>query len=1185
MTAAADDADSATLGDAATAFDHLRLTPSTTLFGDSDSGLVHAPTEWGLWATIDDKPALICGCGDGTVRFQTEATGLPAGNSYQRAVSADGTHSELLADLGRWSIYTRSDGSGSALWGAQTDAAGQWLLAVGMGNGDVRVWAAPERFDFATMPERNTLDDGTHPWEPLWAFSDQPGGPARWGAWHTIDDRSTLACGYGNGAVVIRQLPSRRRRATTDSDPRARHIEYVLRGHVAPTQWGAWNPDSGLLATGDDDGVVIIWRIRPGDPVPWEAVARVEVGSAATCGTWIADSDDGRLLVVGTGRGELEIFLSVGDSQLQRTSLFDTHPARQTSSPNRNAGPARWLAAFDDPTLAEECSWLACGFDDGLTAISRISDFVVEEGNVSSDSVPMHRARFQVAHMAVTASSNGSSTWGSWARVNDIPVLATGYATGRVHLQIFDRGRVVDVTPVHPQRNWGIWLLLDNTPTLTTGDAYAGTVTVWRLHSEIQHPRLPAYLTDSTTTIDQLDRTTEATALAELLTAASTSLPLAVGLFGEWGEGKSHFLGLVHDQVRHAVNQQWACRHVRQVRFNAWHYAETDLWSSLVTEMFGQLARPVDTDLATTQRQMSRLEATLVATHDLDARIDAESQRIAELESDPTPSWWQTEWSAVRAAFTSTAWETAQRKLEALNQHAETATDEQWWKDTRDVAAMYDKGTRIRWAVTLILVVVGVVGLFFLADWARGASTAVVVIVIAYLQRLHRVSKRYTESIAGLMRKIELQRTRIAGERAIALAVSRANLDALRREKHRLTAAGQLAGLVTDRAAEGGYRSSLGVMTRIREDFEQMSRLLLGTDPEFPPSAADSVGDELPSIDRIILYIDDLDRCPPDRVMQLLEAIHLLLAVELFVVVVAVDPRWMLRSIATHYRDMLVPGIESDSAAVDPDDDTHWSSTPPQYLEKIFQVVFTLPPLAPGGFRSMMNTLVGRRAEVPAAIVPTEPPSGPMTLPPQSRLRHQERRSDEQRATIVMPDLGYIELTETIAPMTMSYNEITLLGLLGPPLITTPRSVKRLANSYGLFSAIERIRSDESSDEGRLPALVLLGALIAFPQLGPVLLTHLHAAPPTSTWPEFVEGLCPRWSTTHWANAADSRLTAAEAEAWQLLSSSLRDIVARAEQVAIVLPTDITAWQQWIQQVGRLSFPAGRVVSGLSRKS
>jgi len=36
---------------------------------------------------------------------------------------------------------------------------------------------------------------------------------------------------------------------------------------------------------------------------------------------------------------------------------------------------------------------------------------------------------------------------------------------------------------------------------------------------------------------------------------------------------------------------------------------------------------------------------------------------------------------------------------------------------------------------------------------------------------------------------------------------------------------------------------------------------------------------------RIVLYIDDLDRCPPDSVADVLQAIHMLLFFPLFVVV------------------------------------------------------------------------------------------------------------------------------------------------------------------------------------------------------------------------------------------------------------------------------------------------------------
>jgi hypothetical protein len=169
-----------------------------------------------------------------------------------------------------------------------------------------------------------------------------------------------------------------------------------------------------------------------------------------------------------------------------------------------------------------------------------------------------------------------------------------------------------------------------------------------------------------------------------------------------------------------------------------------------------------------------------------------------------------------------------------------------------------------------------------------------------------------------------------------AAEVAAAEVAGLERQMQDLTAAGQLAGLVADRVAGASYRSRLGVMTQIREDFKHMAALLADAadDPQPNPETRaghaglesgadgaapvapgarrdgrsgttaeiDAAGDELPRIDRIILYIDDLDRCPPRRVVELLEAVHLLLAVDLFVVVVAVDPRWLLRSLCVSLR-------------------------------------------------------------------------------------------------------------------------------------------------------------------------------------------------------------------------------------------------------------------------------------------
>ena len=55
-----------------------------------------------------------------------------------------------------------------------------------------------------------------------------------------------------------------------------------------------------------------------------------------------------------------------------------------------------------------------------------------------------------------------------------------------------------------------------------------------------------------------------------------------------------------------------------------------------------------------------------------------------------------------------------------------------------------------------------------------------------------------------------------------------------------------------------------------------------------------------------LLYIDDLDRCSEDKVVKVLEAVHLLLAFKLFVVIVAVELVAEFQTVAArHARDGL----------------------------------------------------------------------------------------------------------------------------------------------------------------------------------------------------------------------------------------------------------------------------------------
>ena len=93
----------------------------------------------------------------------------------------------------------------------------------------------------------------------------------------------------------------------------------------------------------------------------------------------------------------------------------------------------------------------------------------------------------------------------------------------------------------------------------------------------------------------------------------------------------------------------------------------------------------------------------------------------------------------------------------------------------------------------------------------------------------------------------------------------------------------------------------------------------------------------VPEVERIVLFIDDLDRCPHDRVVEVLQAVHLLLAFKLFVVVVGVDSQWLERSLRAHYKSLL--------------------EEPASYLEKIFQIPFALRRMTLDCYQNLIEGL------------------------------------------------------------------------------------------------------------------------------------------------------------------------------------------------------------------------------------
>ena len=222
------------------------------------------------------------------------------------------------------------------------------------------------------------------------------------------------------------------------------------------------------------------------------------------------------------------------------------------------------------------------------------------------------------------------------------------------------------------------------------------------------------------------------------------------------------------------------------------------------------------------------------------------------------------------------------------------------------------------------------------------------------LQREEALVQQFRAQQTAERVRLEAELERLTAQEqnlTVQLAAAAAAEAQARSEERDLRADRRLRRFLEERSGSSDYQGQLGLISLLHKDFRRLDTLLR--------LARESADSDLPRIDRIILYIDDLDRCPPARVVEVLQAIHLLLALPLFVVVVGVDPRWLFGSLQRHYHALLQPQAPGQTAD---DDMSHWASTPQDYLEKIFQIPFALMPMTSRGFAQLISDLAGEPA-------------------------------------------------------------------------------------------------------------------------------------------------------------------------------------------------------------------------------
>lgn len=715
--------------------------------------------------------------------------------------------------------------------------------------------------------------------------------------------------------------------------------------------------------------------------------------------------------------------------------------------------------------------------------------------------------------------------------------------------------------------------------------------------------------------VDRLDVSTYVTMFATVMASRDTPLPLSIGLFGEWGSGKSYFMGLLRQRIEtFAVAARGRpdspfCAEVVQVRFNAWHYADANLWASLAVELFEQLAGDEDGDAAERDQARTALLTRLHTYEEAKAALVEQERRASAVlakaeevlaEAADRQQQAQEKLTAAQAKDLAAAVVKDARLRPMIEQAQREAAEVGVRLDPGDVADLHraagelrglagsvpalwrrvrDRKGYVRWvlAAGAMLAVAGVVLLVLPGLLRYGVPTlltavgtlAAVARPIARVAAGARMALRHVEQTIDVADSVwrqreqrwqaeldglraEVERTQVV-HRGLADQVAQAQLrvEQTQREIDELGAGRRLYRFIAERAASEDYRKQLGVVSLIRQDFEELTRRLRARRDEGADPA-------LPTVERIMLYIDDLDRCPPERVLQVLEAVHLLLAMDLFVVVVGVDPRWLLRSLQRQFRDVL-----SGERA----DDGYWQSIPRDYLEKIFQIPFVLPAMTSQGFAALLDSFVRVSSTAALDTAGSAPAAAPVGATPR------------ERAEIVAEPgsvAGRVATGQSVERLDLTEPELDFFTRLAP-LIRTPRAAKRMINVYRMLRVTRDLgpasRFLGTHDRGgEYQAIAqLLAVLTGFPAL----FQRLNWGDDINdTWP-----LMRRSPNDLWSVFVDDLKAASQpaydSDDWNRLIAALGAVLPN-----VTLPDQLAPYQLWTPRISRFTFILSGIHSG-----
>lgn len=636
---------------------------------------------------------------------------------------------------------------------------------------------------------------------------------------------------------------------------------------------------------------------------------------------------------------------------------------------------------------------------------------------------------------------------------------------------------------------------------------------------------------------DQLNVTNDIKAFASLLAYKNATPPIAIGLFGNWGSGKSYFMANIRKEIEvlSATKNLDYCDRIVHVEFNSWFYRDADLWSSLVAKIFYELnvflnedenepsvdsfykeltsvkedLEVVSIELKEIQLEQTELALKLSAAT---AEKDRKAEKLSGVKIKDILSA-VLENKLVKEELDKVNIDLEKKVGDSIDELQKSANelDSEYKRFIVTLKLFWGKGTRFVWFIAFIVLVVGAIPFIYssiqdqLTVIVTGFIHAVAFITgfKSFLQPIYKkvnkgylkldsIVKSWNKLVENEKNKKSLEIKELETEVEIAkqkeeilianIAVKSAKENALRKEITDIKSGKKLVEFVQERSKSDRYKSKLGVISWVREDFEELDKLIRRHKQanEIENNISSIISEDI-KIDRIILYVDDLDRCPEDRVVEVLEAVHLLLSFELFEVVVGVDPRWVSHALNKKYSALVNPNDSNANLKKSINASTY------DYLEKIFQIPFTLLPIEEQGAKNLITSYINIEDAIEITHIKPSDDLGQSNNKQDNLLEISKDLHDSLNSKN-----NQIEGAVDSKKLHITKEELNYILIFASLIGSTPRTIQRFVNTYRIIRAHPKVELTQQLSLQHKCIISYLALVVGKPFIAEIIIKKLN---------------------------------------------------------------------------------------------